>query len=168
MNYLHTYTSPLGIITAASDGISITGLWLEGQKYFASTLGQKAIEAELPIFDQLGRWLMLYFSGKQPDFTPPLAPEGTGYQKAVWEELLEIPYGTTLSYSDVKHRMEAKGMGKTSARAVGGAVGHNPISILIPCHRVLGKDGSLTGYAGGTDKKVFLLELEKASFLSRP
>ena len=158
MYYIMKYPSPVGELTVASDGENIIGLWLEGQKYFAATINEDAIEKELPIFDEARRWLDIYFSGREPDFLPPLAPRGSEFRRAVWGELLRIPYGETVSYGEIAKRLG----GKTSARAVGGAVGHNPISIIIPCHRVVGAKGSLTGYAGGVDKKKQLLRLEKA------
>ena len=163
MDYIHYYNSPLGRITAAGDGIALTGLWFDGQKYFADTLSDKYEEKNLPVFEQTDRWLDIYFSGKAPGFTPPILMKTTGFRKAVWEILLTIPFGQTMTYSDIAAKIsEQKGIAKMSAQAVGGAVGHNPISLIIPCHRVVGKNGSLTGYAGGTDKKLKLLELENA------
>lgn len=148
--------SPIGPLTAASDGEAITGLWLEGQKYFAAGLEPDAREEpELPIFQETANWLECYFSGRNPLHLPPLAPGGSDFRKAVWKRLLEIPFGKTSTYGEL-----AKELG-SSPRAVGGAVGHNPISILIPCHRVLGSGGNLTGYAGGVSRKKFLLELER-------
>lgn len=146
------------MLTVASDGESIVGLWLEGQKYFAATLCDEVREENLSVFDEARRWLDIYFSGREPDFLPPLAPRGSEFRRAVWDELLRIPYGETITYGEIAKRLG----GKTSARAVGGAVGHNPISIIIPCHRVVGAKGKLTGYAGGVDKKVKLLEIERA------
>jgi len=158
MDYIMKYPSPLGELTVASDGENIVGLWLDGQKYFAATLNDEVCEKSLPVFDEVRRWLDVYFSGGEPDFTPPLAPRGSEFRRAVWAELLRIPYGETVSYGEIARRLG----GKNSARAVGGAVGHNPISVIIPCHRVVGANGSLTGYAGGVDKKIQLLQLEKA------
>lgn len=157
MKYKCDYGSPLGKILLASDGEAITGLWFYGQKYFAAGLDPAAEEKALPVFETAKRWLDLYFGGEIPDFIPPLKFFGSDFQKSVWNELLKIPYGETVSYGDI-----AKKPGKSLGcpRAVGGAVGHNPVSIIVPCHRVLGKNGSLTGYAGGTDKKIKLLELE--------
>ena len=152
------YPSPVGELTIASDGESIVGLWLEGQKYFSATLNGEVTEKELPVFDEARRWLDIYFSGREPQFMLPLAPRGSELRRAVWAQLLKIPYGETATYGDIAKRLG----GKSSARAVGGAVGHNPISIIIPCHRVVGANGSLTGYAGGVDKKKQLLRLEKA------
>ena len=156
MDYIYFYDSPLGGILLASDGEALTGLWFEGQKYYAEGLSPEHAEKPLPIFEACERWLELYFNGQAPDFTPALAPRGTAFQKRVWDILLTIPYGQTLSYGDI-----AEKLGGTSARAVGSAVGRNPISLVIPCHRVLGADGSLTGYAGGIDRKRRLLELEQ-------
>ena len=155
MDYTYHYDSPLGGITLASDGESLTGLWFDGQKYFASTLNAEHSEKPLPVFDEAVKWLDLYFGGMIPDFTPKLSPRGTGFQRKVWDVLLTIPYGQTVSYGEI-----AAKLGCRSAQAVGGAVGRNPISLIIPCHRVLGADGGLTGYAGGVDKKRSLLELE--------
>ena len=156
MDYIYFYDSPLGGILLASDGEALTGLWFEGQKYYAEGLSPEHAEKPLPIFEACERWLELYFNGQAPDFTPALAPRGTAFQKRVWDILLTIPYGQTLSYGDI-----AEKLGGTSARAVGSAVGRNPISLVIPCHRVLGADGGLTGYAGGIDRKRRLLELEQ-------
>lgn len=161
MQYITHYQSPLGGITISSDGTSLTGLWFDGQKYFASTLGADYKEKDLPVFTEAKRWLDIYFSGKEPDFTPPLALNGSAFRMAVWQILQSIPYGQTITYGDIARQLAAQqGKTKMSAQAVGGAVGHNPISIIVPCHRVVGAGGSLTGYAGGIDKKVQLLELE--------
>jgi len=154
--------SPVGILTAASDGEQITGLWIAGQKYYADTLPHGAREQDVPIFASLRHWLAIYFSGKHPDFLPPLAPTGSAFRHAVWKILGEIPYGEVMTYGDIAQQLAARTGQQQSAQAVGGAVGHNPISILIPCHRVVGADGSLTGYAGGLDAKVHLLRLEGA------
>ncbi|GHU75297.1 methylated-DNA--protein-cysteine methyltransferase [Spirochaetia bacterium] len=158
MEYIQKIKSPVGLLTVASDGKNISGLWIEGQKYFARTLEKETCEKTLPVFDDLRKWLDVYFSGKSPGFMPPLAPRGTPFQQSVWKNLCTIPYGKTVSYGDIAARLTVRE--KTSARAVGGAVGHNPISILVPCHRVIGKNGSLTGYAGGVDVKKKLLQLE--------
>jgi methylated-DNA-[protein]-cysteine S-methyltransferase len=163
MEYRHTIKSPLGTLTAASDGQNISGLWIAGQKYFARTLEKNAPEKNLPVFEALRKWLDVYFSGRAPDFMPPLVPKGSPFQKLVWHSLCAIPYGQTTSYGELAKQFERENKGaRTSARAIGGAVGRNPISILIPCHRVLGKNGSLTGYAGGLDAKRTLLALESA------
>ena len=157
MDYTRHYVSPLGGITLASDGERLTGLWFDGQKYFASTLAAESEEKNLPVFEETARWLERYFSGKQPDFTPPLCLRGTAFRRTVWEALLKIPYGQTVTYGDITRRL---GLSPLYARAVGSAVGRNPISVIVPCHRVIGADGSLTGYAGGTDRKRRLLSLE--------
>ena len=165
MEYVYHYTSPLGKITMASDGGRLTGLWFDGQKYFADTLDEEHEEKPLPIFEQTMRWLDIYFGGKEPGFTPPVTMKTTGFRRAVWEILLTIPYGQTMTYGEIADRIaRQKGIAKMSARAVGGAVGHNAISLIIPCHRVIGANGRLTGYAGGIDKKMKLLEMEKNNY----
>lgn len=162
MIYTYHYNSPLGGITLASNGLELTGLWFDGQKYFGDTLNQECEEKELPIFEKTMQWLDIYFSGKQPDFTLPLSMDTTPFRKEVWEIMLSIPYGSTMTYGEIaKEIARKKGLSKMSAQAVGGAVGHNSISIIIPCHRVVGTNGSLTGYAGGIEKKIKLLTLEK-------
>jgi methylated-DNA-[protein]-cysteine S-methyltransferase len=161
MEYIHNIKSPVGILTISSDGKNVCGLWLEGQKYFAKTLGKDAIEQNLPIFDSVEKWLDMYFSGKEPGFMPPLMPKGSLFQRAIWNILCEIPYGQKTTYGEIAKQFELEHKdGHTSARAAGNAVGHNPISILIPCHRVIGKNGDLTGYAGGIGTKLKLLQLE--------
>ncbi len=163
MQYTSHYQSPMGGILLAADHAGLTGLWFEGQKYFASHLGPDCEEKELPVFQLAKRWLDTYFSGKEPDFIIPLHFTGTGFQNEVWEILCSIPYGHTMTYGEIAKQLAAKrGLKHMSAQAVGGAVGHNKISIIVPCHRVVGTNGSLTGYAGGIDKKVKLLTLEKA------
>ncbi len=163
MNYIYEYQSPIGKLTLASDGEKLTGLWITGQKYYASTLGADTTIKNLPVFESTIDWLNSYFDGKTPDFTPPLAPKGSAFRQAVWKILCEIPYGKVITYGDIAKKIaEQNGKARMSAQAVGGAVGHNPISIIIPCHRVVGSDGSLTGYAGGIETKVKLLTLEKA------
>ena len=163
MQYISHYQSPMGSILLAADAIGLTGLWFEGQKYYALYLDKEHEEKELPVFEQAKRWLDIYFSGKEPDFSVPLHFTGTAFQNEVWEILCSIPYGQTTSYGQIAKQLASKrGVPRMSARAVGGAVGHNEISIIVPCHRVVGSDGSLTGYAGGIDKKIKLLELEKA------
>ena len=163
MDYIHHYDSPLGGITMASDGTALTGLWFDGQRYFAAHLSSDHEEKALPIFEQADQWLDIYFTGKAPDFTPPLHMRATPFQKAVWDILLTIPYGKTLTYGEIADRIaEQRGLSRMSAQAVGGAVGHNLISLIIPCHRVVGSNGSLTGYAGGIDRKMKLLTLEHA------
>ncbi|MBC8530888.1 methylated-DNA--[protein]-cysteine S-methyltransferase [Gehongia tenuis] len=161
MHYINTYASPLGGITLASDGEKLTGLWFDGQKYFGAALGGERRFRDLPIFERTGRWLDGYFRGEIPDSIPPLSLAGSPFRRAVWEILLEIPYGEVMTYGEIARRMALrKGLTSMSAQAVGGAVGHNPVSIIVPCHRVVGTNGSLTGYAGGIDKKIGLLALE--------
>ena len=162
MTYITSYRSPLGAITLASDGEALMGLWFDGQKYFGSTLSQQAETGDCPIFAQTRRWLDSYFAGEKPDFTPPLHWDATPFRKAVWEILLAIPYGRTMTYGQITAQLADRTGKPQSAQAVGGAVGHNPISLIVPCHRVVGADGSLTGYAGGIDRKVKLLTLEGA------
>ena len=162
MTYLTTRSSPVGTVHLASDGEAITGLWLEGQKYFAATLdGDTQEYPDLPAFHQTADWLEAYFAGNPLPSLPPLAPKGSPFRQAVWALLREIPYGKTTTYGALAQALRDRGT-SAAAQAVGGAVGHNPISVLIPCHRVVGADGSLTGYAGGVEKKKFLLELEGA------
>ena len=156
------YESPLGGVLLAADEIGLTGLWFDGQKYFARGLPADRVEQETPALLEAKRWLEIYFSGKEPDFTPPLHPIGSAFRQSVWEILLQIPYGKTTTYGEIARQLSEKmGLSRMSAQAVGGAVGHNEISIIIPCHRVVGTNGSLTGYAGGIDKKGKLLELEQ-------
>lgn len=161
MRYLSRYASPLGGITLSSDGEALTGLWFDGQKHAPAHTGE---EKPLPIFDAAHRWLDLYFSGRIPDVPLSLRPEGTPFRQAVWALLSEIPYGHTVTYGMLAEELSRRmGLPRTSARAVGGAVGRNPISLMIPCHRVVGSDGSLVGYDGGLDRKARLLELERDS-----
>ena len=161
MAYVQHYDSPLGGILLAADERGITGLWFDGQKYFARDLPAERVEQNPPALAEAKRWLDIYFTGGEPDFTPPLHPIGSGFRQAVWNILLQIPYGQTTTYGEIARQLAAKqGLARMSAQAVGGAVGHNEISIIIPCHRVVGTNGSLTGYAGGIDRKVKLLELE--------
>jgi methylated-DNA-[protein]-cysteine S-methyltransferase len=163
MDYTHHYASPLGGITLASNGKALTGLWFDGQKYFGYTLAQAHEERSLPIFEQTAQWLDIYFGGGVPDFTPKLKLKATGFRKAVWDILLTIPYGQTTTYGKIAQALEKqRGLERMSAQAVGGAVGHNPISLIVPCHRVVGTNGSLTGYAGGLERKAKLLAMEKA------
>ncbi len=158
MNYIHYYQSPLGEIILTSDGKSLTGLSYD----FPKMLLPYFIEKPLPIFTETDRWLDIYFSGKNPDFTPKLHLKVTGFRKMVWDILLTIPFGQTITYGEIASRIaKQRGIPRMSAQAVGGAVGHNPIALIIPCHRVVGANGSLTGYAGGIDKKEQLLRLEQ-------
>ena len=167
MDYLWHYDSPLGGMTMASDGESLTGLWFDRQRYFGTGMESTGLELQcLPVFDETCRWLDVYFSGEVPEFTPPLALHGTPFREAVWIILLTIPYGQTMTYGEIAARLanqRAERQGFTSrvaAQAVGGAVGHNPIAIIVPCHRVIGAGSSLTGYAAGLDRKHRLLQLE--------
>ena len=161
MTFIQPYDSPLGDILLAADETGLTGLWFEDEKYFANNLPQKHIRQETPILSETKRWLDIYFTGKEPDFMPPLHPIGSSLRQAVWSILLQIPYGQTVTYGEIAQQLaRQQGIARMSAQAVGGAVGHNEISILIPCHRVVGTNGSLTGYAGGVDKKERLLTLE--------
>ena len=162
MQYTTTYHSPLGEILLAADEIGLTGLWFDGEKYYAWNLDENHEEKEVPVFQEAKRWLDIYFSGREPDFMPPMHMLGTAFQKEVWEILRTIPYGETTTYGGIAAKIAKKrGLPRMSAQAVGGAVGHNEVSIIIPCHRVVGTGGSLTGYAGGIEKKVALLELER-------
>lgn len=162
MMYTLHYDSPLGGILLAADEIGLTGLWFDGEKYFADRLDPEHTAQETLILREAKRWLDVYFSRQKPNFTPPLHPIGSPFRQEVWELLLQIPYGQTTTYGALaKQLAEKHGLPRMSAQAVGGAVGHNEISIIIPCHRVVGTNGSLTGYAGGIDKKVKLLTLEK-------
>ncbi|MCI6038171.1 MAG: methylated-DNA--[protein]-cysteine S-methyltransferase [Candidatus Limiplasma sp.] len=154
---LTRYESPLGSLLLAADQTGLTGLWFVGQKYFPSFSDGDFFENETPVLTEAKHWLSLYFSGKEPDFLPSLHPQGSSFRQAVWNVLLTIPRGQTMTYGEIARRLNVR-----SAQAVGGAVGHNPISILIPCHRVVGSDGSLTGYAGGLARKEWLLHLEGA------
>lgn len=165
MYYQTIYPSPIGDITLACDdgGKNIVGLWMEGQKYHGDTINEPMNEQnDIPIFNTTKQWLERYFAGQKPNISElSLAPMGTQFRQGVWQILCEIPYGEVITYGGIAQKMAAK-MGKESmaSQAVGGAVGHNPISIIIPCHRVVGTNGSLTGYAGGIKTKIKLLELE--------
>jgi methylated-DNA-[protein]-cysteine S-methyltransferase len=163
MYYSTTYPSPVGLITLACDGGSLVGLWLAGQKYHGDTIPEVMIEkGNMPVFGAVKKWLDRYFAGKKPAVSElPLAPIGGGFRRGVWGVLCEIPYGEVITYGGIAKKMAVKMNKKSmSSQAVGGAVGHNPISIIIPCHRVVGSNGSLTGYAGGIGAKIKLLELE--------
>ena len=163
MSYTQHYESPLGGILLAADETGLTGLWFDGEKYYADNLAAEHEARDTQTLGAAKRWLDVYFAGKEPDFLPPLHPIGSAFRQEVWQLLLEIPYGQTTTYGALARRLaERRGLRHMSAQAVGGAVGHNEISILIPCHRVVGTSGSLTGYAGGIDKKLSLLRLEQA------
>ena len=161
MQYTTTYQSPLGSILLAADHIGLTGLWFDGAKYFAHGLNPEHTEGDLPVLETAKQWLTQYFLGQEPDFMPPIHLIGSPFQLTVWEILRQIPYGRTMTYGEIAQIVaKKKRLRRMSAQAVGGAVGHNKISIMIPCHRVVGANGSLTGYAGGVDKKAELLALE--------
>lgn len=163
MVYTTEYASPLGPITLACDGESIIGLWFNGQRYFGNILPEQTEKKEHPLFADAKRWLDVYFSGREPDFLPPLRYDSTPFRRLICEIMLTIPYGKTMTYGQIAAEAAKRlGAEKMSAQPVGGAVGHNPISLMIPCHRVVGTSGSLTGYGGGIARKVRLLELEHA------
>lgn len=164
MQYISRYVSPLGELLLAGDEAGLTGLWFEGQRYYAHGLDGRQREGTPPAVSVTKAWLDLYFSGREPDFTPPLHLMGTAFRREVWELLRAIPYGSVVTYKELAARLaEKRGLAHLSAQAVGGAVGHNPVSIIVPCHRVVGADGSLTGYAGGVARKAALLKLEGAA-----
>ena len=163
MQYTNRYQSPLGGILLAADKSGLTGLWFEGQKYFALRLDEEHEEKDTPVFDAAKRWLDQYFSGREPETAVPLHLTGTPFQNSVWELLRAIPYGQTTTYGALAGQIaKQRGLERMSAQAVGSAVGHNELSIIVPCHRVVGGNGSLTGYAGGIGKKIALLKLEGA------
>ncbi|NLZ19639.1 MAG: methylated-DNA--[protein]-cysteine S-methyltransferase [Bacteroidales bacterium] len=154
------YDSPLGGITLAGEDHALTGLWFDGQAHFGSTLDVQSEKSWLPVFADSCRWLDGYFAGRIPDFIPKLDLRGTPFQCRVWQALLDIPYGQTRPYAAI-----ARAVSCPSARAVGGAVGRNPISLIVPCHRVIGAGGTLTGYAGGVERKRMLLRLEQTGII---
>lgn len=163
MTYMATCISPLGELTMAADGDRLVGLWIRKQKYFAATLQEPIKENPgLSIFVQTKNWLEAYFAGENPVISDlPLSPAGSDFRKAVWDILRAIPYGQCTTYGEIAKKMATQLKKKSmSSQAVGGAVGHNPVSIIIPCHRVVGSNGSLTGFASGLDNKIKLLELE--------
>ena len=161
MDYVYHYASPLGGITLNSDGQALTGLMFDGEKYFKETIDTNGAEQELAAFAETVRWLDTYFSGNDPGFLPPINLHTTPFRREVCEIMLTIPYGETMTYGEIAAIIaQRRGVARMSAQAVGGAVGHNPISLIIPCHRVIGTNGSLTGYGGGIDKKIKLLKLE--------
>lgn len=161
MQYTTTYQSPLGELLLAADETGLTGIWFDEGKYFAEGLDAEHEKGKLPALEAAKNWLDIYFAGREPDFMPSLHLIGSKFRLSVWKHLLEIPYGETITYGEIAKMIAGEmGLERMSAQAVGGAVGHNPVSIIVPCHRVIGADGSLTGYAGGLDKKVRLLTLE--------
>lgn len=166
MFYSSTYESPLGTLTLACEGENLVGLWLEGQKYHGASVPEEMVKDDSrAVFDAAKEWLDAYFAGKKPAISSlSLAPIGSEFRQEVWGILCEIPYGEVITYGDIAQTMATRrGKTKMSSQAVGGAVGHNPLSIIIPCHRVVGSGGSLTGYAGGINKKIALLEHEGAN-----
>ena len=159
MTAWQSYASPVGELLLAADEEGLTGLWLAGEKYFPGV--PEDAPQETPVLEETKRWLDIYFAGREPDFLPPLHLAGSPFRQEVWALLRQIPYGKTTTYRALAEAVARKrGLRQMSAQAVGGAVGHNPISIIVPCHRVVGSDGSLTGYAGGLERKVQLLRLE--------
>lgn len=163
MFYKTDYNSPIGNITLVADSSNIVGLWIEGQKYFGDTVKEEMYRKDdLSVFQKTKNWLDKYFHEEKPEISAlPLAPIGGEFRQAVWKILCEIPYGQVITYGEIAKKIaKDRGLKCVSAQAVGGAVGHNPISIIIPCHRVVGTNGSLTGYAGGLDKKIKLLKFE--------
>ena len=162
MVYIDSFDSPIGRMTMAGDGEALIGLWFDGQKYDRALIKDCETEAaELPVFDLTKKWLGIYFNGEMPDFTPPFKLSGSPFRQLIGSIMLEIPYGSVMTYGEIAAVAAARmGRDRMSAQAVGGAVGHNPISVIVPCHRVVGSDGSLTGYAGGVEKKVWLLRNE--------
>ena len=163
MEYTGHCDTPLGGVTLAGEGEFLTGLWFDGQKHFAAGLDPEHEPGDLPVFRYAEGWLERFFAGEDPGDAPPLWLKGTEFQKAVWDILLTIPRGQTATYGRIAQILaEKRGSGRVSARAVGCAVGRNPVSLIVPCHRIVGADGSLTGYAGGIERKRKLLELEGA------
>lgn len=161
MQYTTKYQSPLGEILLACDEMGLTGLWFENEKFYAQNLDLEHEERNTAVFEKTKCWLDIYFSGREPYFMPPIHMIGTPFQLSVWKILCKIPYGKTTTYGEIaKQIAEERGLKGMSAQAVGGAVGHNEISVIIPCHRVVGTNGSLTGYAGGINIKKELLKLE--------
>ena len=162
MTFIQHYDSPLGDILLAADEVGLTGLWFEEQRHYAATLPEDVQTKETPALMEGRRWLDLYFAGKEPTTSPPLHLIGTPFRLSVWKILSEIPYGKTMTYGDIAQRLaQERGLPRLSARAVGSAVGRNPISLIIPCHRVIGRNGRLTGYAGGLHRKAALHAMER-------
>lgn len=166
MAYFTEVSTPLGKFILLSDGKRITGAWFSGQKYAPALSRDGTSQRELPVFEKARRWLTVYFSGRNPGTVPPISFQGSPFRERVWRELANIPYGTLTTYGKIARKLEETTGDRVSAQAVGGAVGHNPIVLFLPCHRVVGADGSLTGFAGGLDRKRALLQLEQA-FLQR-
>ena len=160
--YITYYQSPIGRILILTDATALLGLWLEGQKYYGAGYDLEQVkQEETEVSQRVSAWLDAYFKGENPRTDEiPLAPQVTEFRSKVLTVLQKIPYGETATYSDILRELQAEYGEIGSARAVGGAIGHNPISLLIPCHRIVGSDGKLTGYAGGLDKKAYLLKLE--------
>ena len=169
MHYVSHYESPLGAMTMASDGEHLTGLWFDGQKYDRSTIdGNAELKPHLPVFTQTAQWLDAYFEGTDPGFTPPISVKGSDFKKMVTAIMLSIPFGATSTYARIAAEVARRtGRKQMSAQAVGGAVGRNPIVLIVPCHRVLASDGSLRGYAGGVDRTEWLLKMEASTCLAR-
>lgn len=162
MLYYKKTASPLGEITLRSDGEALTGLWFADDKHYGAKDIAGAAMADLDVFTQAEEWLAEYFAGREPKVSVPLKLQGSEFQMQVWRLLQDIPYGRLVTYGDIAKKIAAqKGLARMSAQAVGGAVGHNPLCLIVPCHRVVGANGSLTGYGGGMWRKVRLLELEK-------
>lgn len=161
MYFTNNYNSPIGEMLLVSKNDKLCGLWLQKQKYYARTLKTETAEKDSALFDNVKSWLDIYFSGINPSFNIPLLFEGTPFQKEVWDILCDIPYGNTMTYKEIANTIaRRRGINKMSAQAVGGAVGRNNIAILVPCHRVVGSNGSLTGFASGLDNKIALLKCE--------
>ena len=166
--YKSYYESPIGLMTLVSDGDALIGVWIEGQKYFAATMDENTVEKnDLEIYIKTRSWLDRYFAGDKPSHDElSLAPKGSLFRQGIWKILLGIPYGETIAYGEIAVRIaKQSGILRMSAQAVGGAVGHNPISIIIPCHRVIGSKGQLTGFASGLTKKEWLLRHEGAEIM---
>lgn len=163
MHYTSLYQSPVGEILLAADDVGVVGVWFKDEKYFAYCLDKENEPKETPVIKKLKKWLDIYFQGKEPDFVPPIHMIGTDFQIEVWNILREIPYGTTTTYNEIAKKIaKNRGLERMSAQAVGTAVGKNNINLIVPCHRVVGTNNSLAGYAGGIDKKINFLKLEGA------
>lgn len=161
MTFFQYYSSPIGRILLMSDESALKGLWFDNEKIFSQINEALKTNESTQVLDITKRWLDIYFSGMEPDFTPKLNPDGTAFRLAVWKKLLQIPYGQTTTYGEIARQIAAeRKIPRMSSQAVGGAVGSNDISIIIPCHRVIGANGNLTGYGGGIDRKIMLLKTE--------